>query len=162
MEKTYFFKKDYLKKFDIYYCMNYFMSNIIKEIISERVKKPLLNEGDDDLRKIKSLKNHIEKEIKRAYFDIKGEELNLPTIEIKIDDNIIDGKIAGFDHPQDGKNGLMGIKSKALDDIEYLRWVITHELIHAAVGKNLSHSKEHDGLFDKIADKVGLPEKYRD
>jgi hypothetical protein len=142
--------------------MNYILSDIIKEIISEKVKNPHLNKEIGDLEKIKSLKNSIEKKIKNAYLEVTGKELDLPTIEIKIDDNIIDGKIAGFDHPSKGKNGMMGIKSKALDDIEYLKWVITHELIHAAVGKNISHSKEHGGLFDKIADELGLPKKYRD
>jgi hypothetical protein len=56
----------------------------------------------------------------------------------------------------------MGIKSKALNDMEYLKWVITHELIHACVGKDLPKHKEHDGLFDRIADGMGLPEEYRD
>ena len=56
----------------------------------------------------------------------------------------------------------MGIKSKALNDKEYLKWVITHELIHASVGEDLPAHKEHDGLFDKIADGMGLPEEYRD
>ena len=126
------------------------------------VEKPHLNEKKGDLEVINDLKNSIEKKLKKAYLDVTGEELDLPKIDIKIDDNIVDGKIAGFNHPKNGKNGLMGIKSKALDDKEYLKWVITHELIHASVGKDLPKSKEHTGLFKKIADKMGLPKEYQD
>ena len=126
------------------------------------VEKPHLNEKKGDLEVINDLKNNIEKKLKKAYLDVNGEELDLPKIDVKIDDNIVDGKIAGFNHPKNGKNGLMGIKSKALNDKEYLKWVITHELIHASVGKDLPKSKEHTGLFKKIADKMGLPKEYQD
>ena len=126
------------------------------------VEKPYLNEKKGDLEVINDLKNSIEKKLKKVYLDVTGKDLDLPTIDVKIDDDIVDGKIAGFNHPKNGKNGLMGIKSKALDDKEYLKWVITHELIHASVGKDLPKSKEHTGLFKKIADKMGLPKEYQD
>lgn len=138
------------------------IKNIIKRTLLSEAKRFVLNEENGDLNQIRSLKNSIEKKLKKVYLDVTGNELDLPTIDIKIDDDIIDGKIAGFNHPKNGKNGLMGIKSKALDDKEYLKWVITHELIHACVGEDLPAHKEHDGLFDKIADGMGLPEEYRD
>ena len=138
------------------------IKNIIKRTLLSEAKRFVLNEENGDLNQIRSLKNSIEKKLKKVYLDVTGNELDLPTIDIKIDDDIIDGKIAGFNHPKNGKNGLMGIKSKALDDKEYLKWVITHELIHACVGEDLPKHKEHDGLFDKIADGMGLPEEYRD
>jgi len=138
------------------------IKNIIKRTLLSEAKRFVLNEENGDLSQIRSLKNSIEKKLKKVYLDVTGNELDLPTIDIKIDDDIIDGKIAGFNHPKNGKNGLMGIKSKALDDKEYLKWVIVHELIHASVGKYLPKHKEHDGLFDKIADGMGLPEEYRD
>ena len=142
--------------------MNKKIKNIIKQTLVLESKKHRLVIENEDLRQIKGLKNSIEKKLKKVYFDVTGKDLDLPTIDIKIDDDIVDGKIAGFNHPKNGKNGLMGIKSKALDDKEYLKWVITHELIHASVGKDLPKSKEHTGLFDKIADGMGLPEEYRD
>lgn len=138
------------------------IKNIIKRTLLSEAKRFVLNEENGDLNQIRSLKNSIEKKLKKVYLDVTGNELDLPTIDIKIDDDIIDGKIAGFNHPKNGKNGLMGIKSKALDDKEYLKWVIVHELIHASVGKDLPKHKEHDGLFDKIADGMGLPEEYRE
>jgi hypothetical protein len=136
--------------------------DIIKKTLITEMKKPHLIKENEDLMKIRDIKNSIEKKLKKVYLDVTGEELNLPKIDIKIDDSIKDGKIAGFNHPKNGKNGLMGIKSKALDDIKYLKSVITHELIHAAVGDDLPSHKEHDGLFDKIADRMGLPEEYQD
>jgi len=138
------------------------IKNIIKRTLLSEAKRFVLNEENGDLNQIRSLKNSIEKKLKKVYLDVTGKDLDLPTIDIKIDDDIIDGKIAGFNHPKNGKNGLMGIKSKALDDKEYLKWVIVHELIHACVGEDLPKHKEHDGLFDKIADGMGLPEEYRD
>jgi len=138
------------------------IKNIIKRTLLSEAKRFVLNEENGDLNQIRSLKNSIEKKLKKVYLDVTGKDLDLPTIDIKIDDDIVDGKIAGFNHPKNGKNGLMGIKSKALDDKEYLKWVIVHELIHACVGEDLPKHKEHDGLFDKIADGMGLPEEYRD
>jgi hypothetical protein len=142
--------------------MNDFLKKIIKESISNEVKNPFLMEKNKDLEDIKSLKKSIEEKLKKVYKEVTGKELNLPRIDIKIDDSIKDGKIAGFNHPKNGENGLMGIKSKALKNREYLKWVITHELIHASVGKDLPKNKEHGGLFDKIADGMDLPEEYRD
>jgi len=139
-----------------------FIKKVIKETLSMEIENPRLMEKNEDLNTIKELKGGIENKLKKAYKKVTGKELDLPKIDIKIDDTIKNGKIAGFNHPKNGKNGLMGIKPKALDDKEYLKWVITHELIHACVGKDLPKSKEHDGLFKKIADEMGLPEEYQD
>ncbi len=142
----------------------------MKKNIKEIIKKTLTNIGNnspilkenEDLTTIKSLKGSIENELRKVYKKVTGKELDLPEIDIKIDDEIKDGKIAGFNHPKNGKKGLMGIKPKALEDKEYLKWVIIHELIHACVGKDLPKHKEHAGLFKKIADEMGLPKEYQD
>jgi hypothetical protein len=136
--------------------------NTVKRVLILESKKHYLIKESDDLTQIKDLKNSIEGKIKKIYFDITGKNCNMPKIDIKIDDSIKDGKIAGFNHPKNGENGLMGIKSKALKNKEYLKWVITHELIHACVGEDLPSYKEHTGLFKKIADKIGLPKEYQD
>ncbi len=142
----------------------------MKKNIKEIIKKTLTNIGNnspilkenEDLTTIKSLKGSIENELRKVYKKVTGKELDLPEIDIKIDDEIKDGKIAGFNHPKNGKKGLMGIKPKALEDKKYLKWVIVHELIHACVGKDLPKHKEHAGLFKKIADEMGLPKEYQD
>jgi predicted metal-dependent hydrolase len=151
-----------VKKCDIYLYMDKKIKDIIKKTLIFEGKKRYLITENDDLLEIKSLKDSIEKKLKKVYFNVMGKELDLPNIDIKIDDSIKDGKIAGFSHPKNGGNALMGIKSKALDDKEYLKWVIVHELIHSCTGEYLPAHKEHDGLFDKIADGMGLPEEYRD
>lgn len=139
-----------------------FIKKVIKETLSTEIKKPTLMEKKEGLTDIVSLKNGVEKKLRDAYKKVIGRELDLPKIDVKIDDSIKSGKIAGFNHPKNGKNGLMGIKSKALNDKEYLKWVITHELIHACIGEDLPKHKEHDGLFKKIADEMGLPKEYQD
>ena len=134
----------------------------MRKLIKETLEK-YNNDGHSDTEKLLlRIKKSVESDLKKAYLDVVGKELNLPQIDIKIDDSIKDGKITGFNHPKNGKNGEMGIKSKALKDKEYLKWVITHELIHASVGKDLPKSKEHEGLFKKLAQKIGLPKEYWD
>ena len=65
-------------------------------------------------------------------------------------------------HESDIHDGLPAIGICQVEDKEYLKWVITHELIHASVGEDLDMEEKHSGLFNKIADEVGLPKKYRD
>jgi hypothetical protein len=124
----------------------------------------LIFEGySSDEEKIVSLIRKIEKNLIIAYKDVTGSDLNLPKIEVKIDPNIKNGKIAGFNHPDyNGDNGILGVKPKALNNMEYLKDVITHELIHAAVGEDLPKHREHGGLFKKLAEKMGLPIERRD
>jgi len=142
--------------------MTYSMKNIVSQIIESEVNNPHLNSKNNDLDIINDLKCGIEKKLSNVYMAVTGNELNLPKIRIEIDDSIKKGKIAGYNHPQNGKPGVMGIKSKALDDMEYLKWVIVHELIHASVGEDLPSHEEHSGLFKKLADAMGLPKKYQD
>ncbi len=142
--------------------MKRYIKGIIKETIVNVGNNPRILKENEDLTTIKSLKRSIENKLKKVYKKVTGKELDLPKIDIKLDDDIKDGKIAGFNHPKNGENGLMGIKPKALNDKEYLKWVIVHELIHACVGKDLPKHKEHDGLFKKMADEMGLPKEYQD
>lgn len=138
------------------------MRELIKEILRESEVNVDSNEFKDSQKLLYRVKDSVELKLKKVYLDIVGEKLVLPQIDVKIDDTIKDGKIAGFNHPQNGKNGEMGIKSKVLKDKEYLKWVITHELIHASVGKDLPKHKEHSGLFKKMANGMGLPKEYWD
>ena len=134
------------------------MKDFIKKILREnRVN------GEKDLTDyLESLKKSVEKNIKKAYREVTNQDIEIPPINIVIDDDIVDGKIAGFNHAKNGEKAVMGIKSKALKDKEYLKWIITHELIHSLVGEDLHSNKEHGGLFKKIADKVGLPKEFQD
>lgn len=142
--------------------MKYSMKDIVSLIVESEVNNPHLTTTNSDLDVLNDLKCGIERKLSSVYKNVTGNELNLPKIKIEVDDSIKKGKIAGYNHPQNGKPGVMGIKSKALDDMEYLKWVIVHELIHASVGEDLPSHEEHSGLFKKLADAMGLPKKYQD
>lgn len=151
---------------DIYKQMGNIIKQKIRECIQETVKNgdfSYLSLYDDDKLKIDSIRKKIEKKLKVVYKNVTGENLILPKIDIKIDPNIKDGKIGGFNHPDyNGDNGELGIKPKALKNMDYLEDVITHELIHAAIGDDLSSHQEHGELFNRIAEKMGLPLDRRD
>jgi hypothetical protein len=146
------------------------MSNIIRDIIREHLRNSSKNGGfviyeeyDSELETLKVLVKKVEKNLRQAYLDVTGLDLELPKIEVKLDPNIKDGKIGGFSHPDhNGDNGVLGIKPKALNNMDYLEDVITHELIHAAVGEDLPDHQEHSGLFNRLAEKMGLPTHRRD
>jgi hypothetical protein len=146
------------------------METRLRHIIREHLRNSLKNEGfviyeenGEGLEILKSLVKKVEKNLRRAYLEVTGNELDLPRIEVKLDPTIKNGKIGGFSHPDhNGDNGVLGIKPKALNNMDYLEDVITHELIHAAVGEDLPDHKEHSGLFNRLAEKMGLPDHRRD
>ncbi len=142
--------------------MGHSLHSLLNNLVVEVTEKHSIKTKNDVLHNITSLKGSIEDKLKIAYKNVVGKDLNLPKIDIKIDNTIKSGKIAGFNHPKNGKNGVIGVKEKALDDVEYLKWVLTHELIHACVGEDLPSSEEHEGLFKKIANEMGIPKKYQD
>ena len=139
------------------------LKNTIKGVLNEIKENLYFIPENDENDVLQTLKNDIESKIEKAYRNVTGKKRSLPKFDIKVDNDIKDGKIAGILHPDDnGDGGVIGVKSKALENKEYLKWVITHELIHASVGEDLDMEENHSGLFNKIADEVGLPEKYRD
>lgn len=139
------------------------LQKIIRESIMTEFKNPYFLKENEENRILTSLKQDIEGNIERAYKKITGKDLNLPKLDIKIDNHIKKDKIAGIKHPDEkGNPGVIGVKSKALENMNYLKWVITHELIHASVGEEQDMKHNHSGLFTKIANEIGLPEKYQD
>jgi len=142
--------------------MSHSLNKLLNNLVTEIVENHSLMSKNEDLESIEALKNSIETKLKKVYKNVIGKDLNLPKIDIFIDNDIKPGKIAGFNHSENGENGVIGVKEKALDDVEYLKWVLTHELIHACVGEDLPRSEEHEGLFKKLADGMGLPKEYQD
>jgi hypothetical protein len=131
---------------------------IIKTILREYVENDMKKEDNT----LNILFNDCVKKIYMAYKKMYGHSPDIPEIHLKFDDNFKDGKIGAFVHPQnDGDNGVMMIKSKAIDDggEEYVKHIITHELIHAVLGHK---NHEHDEKFHRLSDLMGLPQKYRD
>lgn len=116
-----------------------------------------------ETKRVDMMKDVIKNKVEKAYTDVTGENpVSDDNIVIKVDDNIKDGKIGSFKHPRNKRDiGIMKIHPKALDDTDYVEDIIKHELIHAAHGLEDTEAREHGGVFQKVADKVGLPKKYR-
>jgi hypothetical protein len=130
----------------------------IKTILRTYVENDL-NTEDNALN---TLFNDCVKKIYKAYEKLYGHTPDIPEIHLKFDDNFKDGKIGAFIHPEnEGDSGIMLIKSKAIDDggAEYVKHIITHELIHAVLGHK---GHEHDEKFHGLSDLLGLPNEYRD
>ena len=156
------------------------MNNKIKHILREYVENQSKNGVSDtvdfmqkkiikkskfpqETKKISHMKDMIGDKVKDAYEYITGEEpVNDDNIVVKVDDNIKDGKIGSFKHPENKKDlGMMKIHPKALEDMDYVKDIIKHELIHAAHGVEDTEARNHGGIFQDLADRVGLPRKYR-
>jgi len=114
------------------------------------------NNFGPDLKKLYKLKDSIIKKIK------KFKKFNFPEITISISDlGYKKGIIGAYIHPEnDDDHGLITIHYKALHDEEYLKWVMTHELIHATFGKPHKNVDSHNKAFKELAAKMGMPEKY--
>lgn len=156
------------------------MKQTIKKIIKEYVE--YRTEKDDFMRKIdytqrkaiedsdyptetkevKKMEKNIKDKVERAYKNVTGDEPeSMDNIVVKVDDAIPKSKIASFKHPKNKKDiGLMKIHPDALNDKNYVEDIIKHELIHGACGME-EKCRDHKGSFQKVADKVNLPKKYR-
>ena len=111
---------------------------------------------------LRELFNSCLKKIYSAYKKMYGNSPDIPEIQLKFDDNFKDGKIGAFVHPEyDGDGGVLMIKPKAISSggEEYVKHIITHELLHAVLGHE---GHEHDEDFHRLSDLVGLPKEYRD
>lgn len=157
------------------------MKSIIKKILKEYVenrnekndfmrhvdyaqKKAIKNSDyPEETKKLDKLKDKLQKKVKKAYMSTTGEEpVSDDNIIVKVDDNIKKGKIGSFVHPENKKDiGIMKIHPDALKDKEYVKDILKHELIHAAHGSEDIEARNHGGIFQKVADKVKLPKKYR-
>lgn len=130
----------------------------IKTILREYVENDMKSEDNA----LNTLFNDCVKKLYMAYKKMYGHSPDIPEIRLKFDDNFKDGKIGAFIHPEnDDDHGVMLIKTKAIDDggEEYVKHIITHELIHAVLGHK---NHEHDEKFHRLSDLMGLPQQYRD
>jgi hypothetical protein len=136
------------------------VSGVVDYMQKKIIKK---SKYPQETKKINYMKDKIGDDVRDAYVDITGEEpVNDDNIVVKVDDNIKDGKIGSFKHPENKKDlGVMKIHPKALDDKNYVKDIIKHELIHAAHGHEDTEARNHGGIFQDLANRVGLPKKYR-
>lgn len=156
--------------------MRHNIKRVLREFVENRTKNDVSDKADymqkkldknskypKATRKVSYMKDQIQQDVEDAYEDLTGEEpVNGDNIVIKVDDNIKDGKIGAFKHPENEKDlGVMKIHPKALNDTDYVEDIIKHELIHAAHGIEDEEARNHGGIFQDLADRVGLPKKYR-
>jgi hypothetical protein len=135
---------------------------MMREKIRVILREYLENDEKIEDNSLNQLFNDCVKKIYRAYKELHGQEPDIPEIYLKFDNNFKDGKIGAFVHPEnDSDHGVMLIKPKAINDggEEYVKHIITHELIHAVLGHK---NHEHDEHFHRLSDLCGLPHKYRD
>lgn len=156
--------------------MRHNIKKVLREFVENRGKNDVSDKADymqkklektskypKATKKVSYMKDQIQQDVEDAYEDLTGDEpVNGDNIVIKVDDNIKDGKIGAFKHPENEKDlGVMKIHPKALNDSDYVEDIIKHELIHAAHGIEDTEARNHGGIFQDLADRVGLPKKYR-
>lgn len=75
---------------------------------------------------------------------------------------VLKGKIGRHEGPRQGLSySVLTVHPAAFKDVNYLKAVVKHELIHYVLGERDVESP-HDKLFESMAKEVGLAEKYRD
>lgn len=152
------------------------IKKILKEFVENRLKdddfmakvdyaqEKAIENSDypKETRIVDKMKDRIKKRVEKAYKEVTGEEpVSDDNVVIKVDDKIKSGKIGSFKHPENKKDiGIMKIHPNALSDKEYVEDIIKHELIHGACGME-EKCRDHKGTFQKVADRVNLPKKYR-
>jgi len=121
----------------------------------------------EDVKKARMVYECIDEmmpKVYRAYREVMGSRPKLRPIMIGINNwDLPEGKIGSFKFPDnDGNPGLLTVSPEAFDeDGARYWWVVTHELIHVLLGKK-DISRVHGEKFQEMADKLGIPEKYRD
>lgn len=112
---------------------------------------------------------HLRPRVEQAYRGLfQGRSSHMP-LNVSVGScrwNMRADKIARYREILDGEWGSAMVHPDALDDRQYLRYIILHELIHSALGQKCAHCDQENGghtpEFIQIADLVGLPKKYQD
>jgi hypothetical protein len=122
-------------------------------------------EDDGKARKVYECIEEMMPRVFQAYVELKGKSPEKP-IPIKIGINkwdLPDGKIGSLKFPEhEGMPAILTVSPDAFDQEGAPDWwVVTHELIHFLLGKR-DISRAHDSDFQRMAEKLGIPEKYRD
>lgn len=156
--------KTIIKKILREYVENNTKNNDFMRKIDYAQKKAIIDSDyPTETKEVKKIEKNIKNKVEKAYKSVTGEEpKSIDNIIVKVDDTIPPEKIGSFKHPKNKKDiGLMKIHPDALNDKDYVEDIIKHELIHASHGLEDTMARNHGGVFQKVADKVGLPKKYR-
>lgn len=114
-----------------------------------------------DTKYLQLLVKHCFPSVLEAYREVRqGEpEVRPLAVEWDTEGKVPDGSIARH-HEVDGKSTIT-IRDKAMTDLNYLEWVVKHELIHYLL--NTPDELEDHGLeFQLMSELLGMPVKFRD
>ncbi len=101
-------------------------------------------------------------EVEDAYINLFGECSEMPKdITLMVGDwNLRPGKIGSYRFDSSLPWGVMTLGMNAFrKGSQMVRWVTTHELCHAAIGKG---EEEHGEKFQAMAEHFGIPKEYQD
>ena len=130
------------------------------ERVAEIFYKASIEEGSDSPELSKMAKT-ISKEISKTYSNLFNEESHLPD-EIRVQTGKLPPQKAGaYKYPGKHEYGTLIVDEDVLKvGKQWVRLVLTHELCHAAIGKNVKD--DHGEKFKTLATAMGLPEKFQD
>ncbi len=112
-----------------------------------------------------SIKLDLIVEMKELYKTMFGVELILPKVSMALNDwNFTPESVASIMYPSGYlKWAVITVAPKAFSrGMEYVRYVIMHELIHLAIGESDKSSHGHNAKFNMLAEAMGLPKQFRD
>jgi len=153
-------EEDYVKRSKVKEVKNASISFVLgarmgREIIANSVCRWAVDKSVEEVnKKISDVRSKIEK----GFDDLFGRKHALPsTIKVVVSDTEVpDGKVASYEY----KTNTMTISTKAFEKAGLLKYVVMHELAHAAIGK--VDGGAHNAEFKKLADFLGIPERYQD
>jgi hypothetical protein len=139
----------------------------------------MLSENGEDLSKVingynlrleivslmHAIRLELTVEMKEIYKAMTGIELTLPNVTIALNDwNFTPKSVASLMYPSGClKWAVVTVSPKAFKHgMEYVRYVIMHELIHLAVGEGDKDGHGHGAKFNMLAESMGLPKQFRD
>jgi Zn-dependent peptidase ImmA (M78 family) len=107
-------------------------------------------------RQAQSMTNKIKSFVRKTYGEVFDGEDNLPDEVKVVVKDVPDGKIGSYNY----KTNVLIIGPQAFES-NMVKWVILHELAHAAIG-NTPDSDRHGEDFQKLATALGIPERHQD
>jgi len=104
----------------------------------------------------------LKKQVDDTYERLYGRPDDLPaTIELRVAD-LKEGKIGSYKYDENRSYGILTLSPNVFEREDGMaRWVILHELAHAALG-NTEDSDNHGSQFQAFATALGIPKEYQD
>jgi hypothetical protein len=73
---------------------------------------------------------------------------------------LLPGQISRFLNSDSYNSSLLVIHPKAIGDVEYVKYAMMHDLIHAALGQDCNDEAHKSDMFQKMAKATGLPQEF--